>query len=155
MHFETELGPTRPEILQAIAQATGLTRAQTVTVRNFLERQLASEFSPATIYHTTERYAANLLAQRAQTIARTEATAYTNELVLQRGRDLGGVVTKQWVSARDGHVDEGQPFGICRQLDDGQVIPLEQRFTTADGLSFDGPPAHPNCRCVLEIQREE
>ena len=134
-------------VLGAIARATGLTANQTAAVGRFVAAQLSSGASEQTALRAAETYADRLLAQRAQLIARTEAVRYTSQLVLERGADVGGIVVKQWVSARDENVD-----AICRALDNDERIPLEQPFT-AFGLEFQGPPAHPGCRCVPEIWR--
>jgi len=151
-----EFGPS-PEVLGAIGQATGLTALQTRQVANAYAAALAQGMSPGRAMLTAQGIADQLLAQRAQTIARQEAVTYTNQLVLQRGRavDAGtGVITKQWVSARDGRVDGGLLFGVCRQLDDNTRIPIDAPFTFA-GFEYDAPPAHIGCRCILEIWRSE
>lgn len=150
-----ELGPT-PTLLGAIAQATGLTSQQTRQVANAYQAALAQGVPPGRAMLTAQAFADRLLAQRAQTIARHEAVTYTNQLVLERGRavDAGnGIVTKQWVSARDGRVDGGLISGVCRQLDNNDRIPVDEPFVF-EGETFDGPPAHIGCRCVVEIWNE-
>lgn len=151
-----QLGPT-PEVLQAIARATGLTSQQTQQVANTFRRALENGMGPGTAMQTAQAHADRLLEQRAQTIARHEAVDYTNQLVLARGRavDAGtGIIVKQWVSARDLRVDGGNPLGVCRLLDDNARIPIDEPFVV-DGEMYDAPPAHIGCRCLLEIWRDE
>lgn len=150
-----DLGP-RPEIIQAIGQATGLTSRQAHAVSAFLKRQLEAGISRMTAARAATRYADRLLDLRARTIARHEAVSFTNQLVLERGRAVGGAgarMTKQWVSSRDDRVDGGDPTGICRLLDNNERIPIDEDFE-AGGETFDGPPAHIGCRCLVEIWRE-
>lgn len=137
-------GP-RESVLGAIGDAVGLTPRQLETVATAVAHQLAEGASEATALGVGQRLAGQLLEQRAKLIARTEAVRYTAALVLERGRAVGGQVVKQWVSARDADVDE-----ICQELDDGEAIPIDEPFRVL-GLTFDGPPAHPGCRCVPEI----
>lgn len=151
-----DLGPT-PEVLQAIARATGLTSQQTQAVANAYRSALDSGYGPGQAMTFAQNRADALLEQRAQTIARQEAVSYTNQLVLARGRaaDAGnGTITKQWVSARDGRVDGGNPLGVCQQLDNNARIPIDEPFVL-DGESYDAPPAHIGCRCLIEIWRDE
>ena len=151
-----ELGPT-PQVLAAIGQATGLTAQQTQRVANVYQAALDAGTSAGQAAQQAQGYADRLLEQRARTIARQEAVTYTNQLVLARGRtaDAGnGVITKQWVSARDGRVDGGLPTGICARLDNNQRIPIDEPFVF-EGEEFDAPPAHIGCRCLLEIWRDD
>jgi len=151
-----EFGP-RPDVLAAIGQATGLTTPQTESVANFYRQRVDQGIAPGPAVAATQNYADRLLDLRARTIARHEAVTYTNQLVLERAAaatSAGGTIVKQWVSARDGRVDGGLPTGICRVLDDGSRIPVDQPFEYL-GESFDAPPAHIGCRCLVEIWREE
>lgn len=151
-----DLGP-QPEIIQAIGQATGLTKRQAAAVAAFLQRQLDDGASRMTAARAAQNYANRLLDLRARTIARHEAVTFTNQLVLEQGRAVGGagaLMTKQWVSSRDDRVDGGDPLGVCRLLDNNERIPIDQDFVV-DGETFDGPPAHVGCRCLVEIWRED
>lgn len=150
------LGPT-PQVLQAIARATGLTALQTQRVANTFRRVIEQGAGPGTAMLRAQEHADRLLEQRAQTIARHEAVTYTNQLVLARGKAVdagGGVIVKQWVSARDLRVDGGNPLGVCRQLDNNARIPIDEQFVV-DGEQYDAPPAHVGCRCLLEIWRDD
>ncbi len=149
-----QLGPT-PETLAGIGQATGLTRRQVALVAAYLKRQQEAGLADAVIEQTTKSYADALLRQRAGTIAQHEAATYTNALVHARGEQLnqGRTITKAWVSSRDQNVDRGNPFGICRTLDNGERIPLEQPWVF-NGDRYMSPPGHIRCRCLEEIWDE-
>jgi hypothetical protein len=90
-------------------------------------------------------------AERAELIAETETMAASN-----------GGVQEAWSQA----VDEGLLTGreeqvwivtpdevlcpICEGLD-GQTAPIDGQFES-DGDTYDGPPAHPRCRCTVGLQ---
>lgn len=150
-----QLGPTE-SVLGAIGQAAGLTARQTQAVAGFYRRSVEQGVGPGAAMEAAQKYADRLQDQRARTIARHEAVDFTNQLVLERGRAVdngAGRVTKQSVSARDGRVDGGLVTGICQVLDDGNRIPINQPFVF-EGQSFDGPPYHIGCRCLVEIWSE-
>jgi hypothetical protein len=149
-----QLGPT-PETLAGIGAATGLTRRQVALVAAYLKRQQEAGLADAVIERTTRSYADTLLRQRAGTIAQHEAATYTNAIVHARGEQLnaGGTITKAWVSSRDPNVDRGNPFGICRVLDNGQRVPLTQAWVF-EGERIMSPPGHIRCRCLEEIWDE-
>lgn len=137
-----EQGP-EPDILAAIQQTTGLTKFQTRAVENFRLRQLGIGQPPDVAAFRTKAYAKRLLSRRANLIARHESVTLANRIVEDRARAAGGML-KQWVSARDGGVED-----ICLSLDNGRRIPIGDSFV---GLITVGrPPAHIGCRCILEI----
>jgi Phage Mu protein F like protein len=80
---------------------------------------------------------------RGQRIARTRAVERQTDTTLQWAIDnppsSGGVWTKTW-QAEDDCCDE------CAALD-GVTIDADDTF---DG-GYDGPGAHPNCKCSLEL----
>lgn len=81
-------------------------------------------------------------ADRAAVVARTElAQAHTQgNLAAWRRAGADVVMGKRWVLADDHDQDDD-----CDENADVGVIPLEASFPSGD----DGPPAHPNCKCVV------
>jgi SPP1 gp7 family putative phage head morphogenesis protein len=83
-------------------------------------------------------------AKRADLIASTEATrayAQGNRIMWQKTQDEYGVtIQRQWLTAADELV-----CPICGALA-GAVADLDGSFA-ANGAEYDGPPAHPRCRC--------
>lgn len=138
-------GPT-DDVLASIASSTGLTRRQTIAVQNLRRRLLEEGVSRATAGRRATDYAERVLRRRARLIARTEAVRFTSALVEARALQAGNMV-KQWVSARDGAVEE-----LCLSLDNGQQVPAAGMFQGLSG-GIARPPAHPGCRCILEITR--
>lgn len=128
-------GPT-DDILAGIATSTGLTRRQTRAVNNFRRRLIEQGASVTSAGRQAEAYAARALRRRARLIARTEAVDFTAQIVEERGRQVGNM-TKQWVSARDGNVDD-----LCLSLDNGQTVPVNGTFQGIGG-SIRRPTAHP------------
>ncbi len=138
-------GPT-DDILAAIAQTTGLTTRQTMAVANLQRRLIEQGVGATQASSQAAAYARRSLRRRARLIARTEAVDFTARIVEERGLQVGNM-SKQWVSARDGGVEE-----ICTSLDNGQKVPVGQMFSGLSG-SIGRPTAHPGCRCVLELSR--
>lgn len=139
-----------PEAVSAIGQATGLTRRQVAQVERARRNALLQGASEATAARAAVGVRTRLLDVRARLIARTETVRYVGDLVQARGeaaQAAGADVVRQWVSARDEHVDAGDPFGPCRINDDGKRYGMTEPFPSGD----DRPPAHPACRCLLEL----
>lgn len=144
-----EAGMT-PEAIAAIGQATGLTARQVAQVERARRSALNQGASEAVAARAAAGVRQRLLDYRAKLIARTETVRYVGDLVQERGQAVaaaGGDVSRQWISARDPQVDAGNPFGPCRQNDDGKRYGLNQPFPSGDLQ----PPAHPGCRCLIEL----
>lgn len=76
--------------------------------------------------------------KRAVKIAQTESIRAYSEGTLSVGKRIGAK-TKTWRTVSD-------PCPICSSFSD-QTIPFDDLF----GGQFSGPPAHPHCRCRVEI----
>jgi|TARA_R100000501_G_C2605012_1_gene101085 SPP1 gp7 family putative phage head morphogenesis protein len=83
---------------------------------------------------------------RAMKIARTESNRMRNA-AKQRSFEKSGLVgQKRWNAFHDGRTSE-----VCKRLNN-QVIPLDKSFIDVpSGKEFPFPPAHPNCRSVIEF----
>lgn len=138
-------GPT-DDILQGIAASTGLTSRQTRSVQNLRRRLIRDGIPRGTAVRRAQEHAGRLLRRRARLIARTEAVRFTALIVEERAKTVPGML-KQWVSARDGNVEE-----ICVSLDNGAKIGPKDLFQGLSG-PIARPPAHPGCRCVLELSK--
>lgn len=83
---------------------------------------------------------------RAETIARTEATAANNRGLME-GYDQSGIAnSKEWIATNDSRTRDSHSHA------DGEVVSLDDEFS--NGLKYPGDPsADPaetiNCRCVL------
>jgi hypothetical protein len=138
--------PTRQLARLIIEDGIGLTKRQVLAIEH-RRAQLVADAGVAggKIDRIIDRYSAQLLRERAETIARTEVT----EAYIQGQK-------ASWTDA----IDEGllEPTAvqrwdatggceeICAPLD-GQTARMSEEF--APGIY--GPPAHPNCRCNLSI----
>lgn len=83
---------------------------------------------------------------RAEMIAVTELTRAASEGekgMVARLADTGIDLRATWNTAEDEHV-----CPICGSLD-GQQADGDGNFNDDEGNSYDGPPAHPRCRCGL------
>ncbi len=87
---------------------------------------------------------------RAEMIARTEIMTAANEGQRASWSDavddglLPSDSQRQWIATA------GCCKEICEGLD-GQTIGLDDEYTDDNGDTYDGPPAHPNCRCTEGI----
>lgn len=146
-----ELGPSG-DLLDAIAGTVGLTEKQARHVARVIRAQLEAGASERAAARAGRAATERLLQVRSRLIARQEANRYTNDLVMQRARVVGGTVLKQSVSARDGNVDADNPLrGPCVINDNGERIPLDATFPSG----HQQPPYHIGCRCLVEIWVEE
>ena len=78
---------------------------------------------------------------RAETIARTEATAANAEGSMEGYKQSGVVNAKEWINSGDTRVRDEHQDGLGVG---GEIVELDGTFT--NGLSY---PSEPNCRCVL------
>lgn len=101
------------------------------------------------------KYANRLRRARGRTIARTEILTANNagrmaayEQATEAGLMDANTATKQW---------EVGPFDVCPicvelgRSTSSVGIPLSQQFEASNGWSGNAPPAHPNCRCTVEV----
>lgn len=145
-------GASADEIEQLLSQANerAIAWAQEragnlITDVSDVTRDAVNEMTAAAIRDgiTTEEFAEQLSGawefstDRATVIARTEMATAETAGTLQ-GYAASGVVEGKGWSADDEACDECEPM-------DGEEVPLEDAFSNGD----DGPPAHPNCRCVI------
>jgi len=140
------------EAARLIRPTIGLTERQSMAVINYRFSLLEEGATADVVARAADRYAAKLLRQRSETIARTETIRAGRE-----GRDetwrqaraeglLPGNVQRRWVVT-----DDDRLCPACEPLG-GVEVGLDEAFPHGGG---DGPPLHPNCRCttVLVIPR--
>jgi hypothetical protein len=140
------------EAARILRPTIGLTDRQAMAVMNYRFSLLEEGASADTVARAAERYAAQLLRKRSETIARTETIRAGRE-----GRDetwrqaraeglLPDTARRRWVVT-----DDDRLCPACEPLG-GVEVGLDEAFPRGGG---DGPPLHPNCRCttVLVIPR--
>lgn len=93
----------------------------------------------------TDEFAAEIEDAHAFSSSRAQMIARTETRMAQMAGQYGaaramGATHKQWTTSRDDLVSEE-----CEANEADGVIPIEQQFSSGD----DAPPAHPNCRCVV------
>ena len=119
-------------------------------LRRIIPRSLQEGLS---IDEITGRLTPTFGRSRAQSIAVTETTRATvigqREFISQLNK-IGVYTDTFWLTARDSRVDDL----ICRPLDG--VLRENGVYQHPSGNIYNGPPAHPNCRCTeLEKLIEE
>lgn len=127
----------------------GLTERQAIAVERFRQRLMDNDeldLTTAQVDARTERYAARLLRQRGENIARTEIILASREGQQEAWRQAGdeglldlGKAVQRWSATLDSRVDD-----ICTELD-GETAKLGEAFPGG----YMGPPAHSMCRCSL------
>lgn len=141
-----------PSLVNLLGSTVGLTPQQSLAVQRAYDAAQEQGALPAVAARTASAVRRRLESYRATLITRTETTRYLAAVVQRRGEEYGTRATKAWVSARDGKVDVDDPEdGPCVTNDNGDWIAMREVF--ADGSLH--PPAHPGCRCLLEIRVED
>lgn len=139
------------KLTRLISDSIGLNAPQAVALANYrLRLEAEGALTAATLDKAVSKYGARLLAQRKLMIARTETMRALNLGKIEAGQQairdgwLDPGVGKRWTAAPE----ELEPprCDECADLD-GEVVPLDARFSSGDV----GPPAHPYCRCSLDI----
>jgi HK97 family phage portal protein len=104
----------------------------------------------------------DLSAGSARRIARTEVAMASNNGSLEAVKSLQVPgIYKEWVTANDDRVRDGDKGGADHAAANGQEVPLDEKFTVPPDASMDSPgdPDSPadqviNCRCVLVYKQK-
>jgi len=89
---------------------------------------------------------------RAMKIARTESNRFVNQGKLAAYKDSGLKGKKKWNAFEDNRTSK-----ICLELDE-DTVELDDNFkASVNGkyFEFDTPPAHPNCRSIIQFVQED
>lgn len=150
--------PVRKMTRLLIEDGIGLTKRDAKAVMNLrrrLERDTELDLSDAQLNARVDKYAKQLVRQRAEHIARTEVIRAEREGTQESWRQAADeglldvrAVGQEWIASTDGRECEE-----CLELD-GQKRRFGEQFQVG-GETFDGPPAHPSCRCALGIAELE
>lgn len=97
---------------------------------------------------------------QAQRIARTEVGSASTQGTLEAVKSLSiPNMFKEWVSANDGRVRDGDAGGADHAIVNGQEVPLDEKFSVPPDCDMEGPgdPSAPadqiiNCRCVVTFR---
>jgi SPP1 gp7 family putative phage head morphogenesis protein len=128
-----------------IVPMIGLTSAQGQAVRKYRRELIDGGLSLDKTNEKVDKYADELLAQRGETIARTEIMDALNagqDEAWQQAQDEGLLsdnATKEWIVTDDDLLCEE-----CAAMD-GKTVPIGDDFPEGD------PPLHPRCRCTTAI----
>lgn len=140
---------------RTIRESIGLDPRQRRAVRGLVDQLSAQGKTDDEIEAAAQHYGDRLIARRAETIARTETMAASNQGVLDSWRQARGAglvpsdMLKTWIAAEGS--DRTCP--ICLGLA-GQQVPVDDVFFSEElQQEFERPPAHPNCRCTMGLVR--
>lgn len=147
-----EHGITAPQSAQLIRTVVGLNGRQAQAVVNFRQQLRAQGASADLVRTQSERYAARLLRQRANAIARTElidaltrGQQATWQIALSEGR-IPPHAMQQWIITPDDRL-----CPLCKQMVGARALaPVGGMFQTPLGPKR-GPTMHTHCRCAVRL----
>lgn len=142
----------RPDVLvRQLKDLVGLTSRETQAVLNSEDRARERGVKEQQIQQQSARYAKKLHQARAERIARTETVAVESEARLEAWRTaqdegtLPETAQQEWVASEDA-------CELCDSLD-GQVVGLDEDFSSPEAGEIARPPAHPHCVCMVILRR--
>lgn len=117
-------------------------------VANYRDSLVQGGMARGIVRQRVGEYRLRLVAQRAQTIARTEVMSALNagqmqswEVATSKGL-VSPAARKVWIVTKDDRL-----CPTCKTMGRNKVA-LHQKFETPLG-AMEGPPMHPNCRCTI------
>jgi hypothetical protein len=136
----TKYGMSKWAADHAATKVSGVNKKDRAAIRDIIRRGAQRGASTKDVSNDLYEHV-DLEPHEADVIARTELKmAKTGAQLAAWQRETPGA-RKRWVTA--------DPCPICAELE-GRTIPLDAMFEV-DGDEIDGPPAHPNCQCDLEL----
>lgn len=137
--------PSGRQIAALVRRAVGLTGQQARGLRRIWARLTGQAAAEKQIARVTGRAQQVYHRARGQRIARTELAAGFNAGIVQAAQLSGAIggVEKIWRTQRDEMVCK-----VCGPLH-GERQPIGVPFS----IGRDAPPAHPHCRCVMDLGR--
>jgi len=139
------------QVQQLIRPLIGLTERQAKAVMRYrFETLVKRGLAPDKIATLADKYAAKLLKQRAELIARTEvikASVDGQQAIWQQMQSQGVLppqARQSWIVTFDDRL-----CSTCRPMD-GRTAGIGGTFVTPRGTST-GPPLHPGCRCSISL----
>lgn len=157
----TEVGQQLTELFGANMNGLTVQYEQAVanrayeTAASMAERGIQPSKIVDKVRRDADNYAARLRRARARTIARTEILTANNagRMGAYRQASDAGLLDERYARKEW----EVGPFDVCPvcvelgRTTSSAPIPMNQPFQASNGWSGDAPPAHPNCRCTVEI----
>jgi len=141
-------------VAQRIQDAVGLDTRRANAVDRYRDALEQAGVPDDRIDRRAEAYRDRLLAQRADTIARTESINAVNagqqegwDQAADRGEIDRKTAKKVWIVTPDDRL-----CPRCEELA-GQAVGIDEQFDTDEGR-IDGPGLHPNCRCSMALVLE-
>jgi hypothetical protein len=158
--FSEQLTPR--DTAKLIRPLIGLTERQALAVINLRYDLIKQGVPGERIYAAVEKYAAKLLKQRAELIARTEIIRASTEgqRELWRQAKAQGLISREmqivWITTPDDRL-----CPTCAAMD-GQTVGIESGSFAVETrtsrrsrrYAVSGPPAHPRCRCTVGLKRK-
>lgn len=144
-------GYSMTETQKLVRQTIGLTDKHAQAVRRFYESMRLSGFTQQQAAGKASGYSRRLRRTRAWAIARTESSWAYNFGRLEGWREMSMNGQLPFGGQKEWHIS-ADACQLCVALD-GSRRPLNGYFDSMTGL-LDAPPAHVNCRCVVDLYYE-
>jgi SPP1 gp7 family putative phage head morphogenesis protein len=149
-----EMGRHPARLAKDIQSSIGLTDPQAAALARRRADLLAEDMPAARANELSDRYAEQLLEQRAKVIARNESLTAVNQgragLWQQLAED--GVMPAGQMQEWDAVNDKAR-CEACRSMH-GQKRKVGEPFEGPEGEKLIAPPLHPQCRCVANLVNE-
>lgn len=149
-----EEGLTPKAVARQLRDVVGLRPDQEASLASYRQRlEMSGTLKPDQLTKAVERYAARLLRERTELIARTESMRAANagqQLAWDEAasRQLLAPDTKRrWLVTKD---DRLCPFCAAIPALNPDGVGFSEAFQTKSGQVL-APPLHPNCRCAMSL----
>jgi hypothetical protein len=153
MRESFELGIPPRQTAERIKKLVGLTPRHAKAVANYKALLLSEGVKPATVDKRVNAYKERLLRWRARNIARTETMKASNngqlalwDAAIEKGLLDPNKTFKKWIVTPSDRTCER-----CSSMPSMNTkVPVNGMFQSDSG-PIDGPPLHPQCRCVTGL----
>ena len=147
--LNTDDNPRR--VAKNVERVIGLTTRDANALFRRQQQLFDAGKNTAQVTRATDAYYKKLIKRRAETIARTEMMAARNQGTVNAWRmaQAQGVAPmtaqKEWVLGPNA-------CPICEAIVAEGPVEVNQSFNSPmNGMTYDSPPAHPNCRCSMAL----
>lgn len=138
-------------IADKIVSRIGLNATQSRTLQSIESNLVKNYTNKKAIDKVLEKKAKQMLKQRAETIALTEsanaisAGRYLMQQQMYNDHEISRDSTQEWLTGSD-----ERSCAVCAPMN-GQIIKLNELFTTGSGFQVKRPILHARCRCIVVI----
>lgn len=153
--IERRINASPKRLAKDIESMIGMTDRDANALFKRQQKMFDNGATPEQVSRMSEQYRKKAIKRRAETIARTELMAARNQGTLNAWRmgqaqgQVSATAKKEWVLGP-------RPCSVCQGIVEAQLSTgypeINQPFMSPlNGMTYDSPPAHPNCRCSMVL----